>query len=141
MANETADTPGVSESQLAQMSIDDLRAHARKLGITGADELHQPELLTKVKDHHYAQAHSGRHRTPDGAGGNAGPAGSSGDGNTTADTPDVSESELARMPIDDLRAHARKLGITGADELHQPELLAKVKDHHYAQAHSGRHRD
>jgi hypothetical protein len=52
----------------------------------------------------------------------------------------VSESELARMRIDELRDHARRCGVSGVDELRQPELLAKVKDFHYAQAHGGRHR-
>ena len=36
------------------------------------------------------------------------------------------------MKMDELREHARTLGIDGADELHKPELLAKVKDHHAA---------
>ena len=59
----------------------------------------------------------------------------------TPDTPDVSETKLAALKMDELRAHARKLGIDGADELHKPELLAKVKDYHYAQAHGGKHRN
>ena len=60
--------------------------------------------------------------------------------NSTADTPDVSETELARMKIDDLRRLAREQGIDGADDLRRPELLARLKDHYYAQAHGGRHR-
>ncbi|WP_219419998.1 Rho termination factor N-terminal domain-containing protein [Pseudonocardia nigra] len=44
------------------------------------------------------------------------------------------------MRIGELREHARRLGIDGADQLHKPELLAKVKDRHYTRAHSGRHR-
>jgi hypothetical protein len=36
------------------------------------------------------------------------------------------------MKLGELRTHARKLLIAGADELHKPELLAKVKDHHDA---------
>ena len=35
------------------------------------------------------------------------------------------------MKLGELRAHARKLQIEGADELHKPELLAKVKEQHY----------
>jgi hypothetical protein len=62
VANSTADTPEVSETQLAGMRIDELRKHARERSIEGADDLHQPELLAKVKDYHYAQAHGGRHR-------------------------------------------------------------------------------
>ena len=63
MANSTPDTPDISETKLAALKMDQLRAHARKLGIDEADELHKPELLAKVKDHHYAQAHDGKHRT------------------------------------------------------------------------------
>lgn len=62
MGNSTADTPGVSETALGEMRVAELREHARSQGITGVDELHKPELLTKVKDHHYAQAHDGAHR-------------------------------------------------------------------------------
>jgi hypothetical protein len=127
MANSTPDTPDVSETKLAALKMDELRAHARKLGIDGADELHKPELLAKVKDYHYAQAHGGKHR--DGSG-----AGSSTDGRPSA-------SELSSMKLGELREHARKHGIDGADELHKPELLAKVKDYHYAQAHGGKDRD
>jgi hypothetical protein len=138
MSNSTADTPGVSETELARMKVDELREHARKLGIQDPDDLHQPELLAKVKDHHYAEAHGGRHR--EGGRDAAGASGPSAGGNSTADTPEVSETELGQMKVDDLREHARKLGIQGVDDLHQPELLAKVKDHHYAEAHGGRHR-
>src|SRR5215213_3691215 len=127
MANSTPDTPDVSETKLAALKMDQLRSHARKLGIDGADELHKPELLAKVKDYHYAQAHGGKHR--DGSG-----AGSSTDGRPSA-------SELSSMKLGELREHARKHGIDGADELHKPELLAKVKDYHYAQAHGGKDRD
>ena len=41
------------------------------------------------------------------------------------------------MKLGELREHARKLGIDGADELHKPELLAKVKDHHAADSGGG----
>src|SRR5918993_383530 len=127
MANSTPDTPDVSETKLAALKMDQLRAHARRLGIDGADQLHKPELLAKVKDYHYAQAHGGKHR--DGSG-----AGSSTDGRPSA-------SELSSMKLGELREHARKHGIDGANELHKPDLLAKVKDHHYAQAHGGKYRD
>src|SRR5918994_1148354 len=192
MVNSTPDTPDVSETKLAALKMDELRRHARKLGIDGADELHKPELLAKVKDHHYAQAHGGKHRNGSGGGTGSSPSASelssmklgelreharklgidgadelhkpellaelkdhhttdSGgrrassaarnrSGNSTPDTPDVSETKLAALKMDELRRHARKLGIDGADELHKPELLAKVKDHHYAQAHGGKNR-
>src|SRR3954468_12750107 len=126
MGNSTPHTPDVSETKLAALKMDELRAHARKLGIDGADELHKPELLAKVKDYHYAQAHGGKHRDGSAA------------GSPTNGRP--SAAELSSMKLGELREHARKHGIDGADELHKPELLAKVKDHHYAQAHSVKHR-
>src|SRR5689334_2894064 len=67
MANSTPDTPAVSETKLAALKMDQLRAHARKLGIDETDELHKPELLAKVKDYHYAQAHGGKRRNGSGA--------------------------------------------------------------------------
>src|SRR4051812_22011551 len=98
------------------MKLGELREHARKHGIDGADELHKPELLAKVKDYHYAQAHGGKDRDGSGSG--------------SPTTSHRSVSELSSMKLGELREHARKLGIDGADELHKPELLAKVKDHH-----------
>src|SRR5215210_5898306 len=77
MANSTPDTPEVSETKLAALKMDELRSHARKLGIDGADELHKPELLAKVKDHHYAQAHGGKHRPDTGSGSTGGAGGPS----------------------------------------------------------------
>src|SRR5690349_4738961 len=118
MTNSTPDTPEVSETKLAALKMDQLRAHARKLGIDGADELHKPELLAKVKDYHYTQAHGGKHR-------NGSSASSSASGHPSA-------TELSSMKLAELREHARTLDIDGADELHKPELLAKVKDHHAA---------
>ena len=57
--------------------------------------------------------------------------------NSTADTPGVSETKLAKMRIKDLRQHARERGIEGSDDLHNPELLRMVKDWHYARTHRG----
>ena len=57
--------------------------------------------------------------------------------NSTPDTPDVSATKLAAMKLGELRAHARKLRIEGADELHKLELLAKVREHHYVGEVSG----
>ena len=80
MVNSTPDTPDVSETKLAALKMDELRRHARKLGIDGADELHKPELLAKLKDHH----------TTDSGGRRASSATRNRSGNSTPDTPDVS---------------------------------------------------
>ena len=64
----------------------------------------------------------------------------SGGGNSTADTPNVSESALTRMRKGDLQDYARSIGLREIDDLKKPELLAEVKDKVYADAHGGRHR-
>lgn len=148
MPNRTPDTPGVSESALGKMKIAELREHARKRGIDGAEDLRKPELLARVKDWHHAREHAGGAKKTSGTknGGGARSAGRTGTGknsargNTTADTPGVSEAALSRMKVGELRAHARERGIDGADELRKPELLVAVKDWHYAQEHGGRRR-
>jgi stress response protein YsnF len=128
-------------SELSSMKLAELRAHARKLGIDGADELHKPELLAKVKDAHYAQAHGGKHH--DGSGGkhHAGSGAESTGGsemrssaeqdrgrNPTPEPPDVSETKLAPMKMDELRPHMPEPGIDGVDEPHKPELPTEVTD-------------
>src|SRR3954453_15078937 len=100
MANSTPDTPEVSETKLAALKMDELRSHARELGIDGADELHKPELLAKVKDHHYAQAHGGKHR-PDTGSGSTGRAGGPSTvnedrgGHSTSDTQEADKTALS----------------------------------------------
>ena len=60
--------------------------------------------------------------------------------NSTADTPNVSETALAGMRKGDLQDYARGIGLKKVDDLKKPELLAMVKDKVYADAHGGRHR-
>jgi hypothetical protein len=157
MANATADTPDVSETKLARMKKDELREYARGIGLKNVDDLKKPELLAQVKDKVYADAHGGRRRGGAGTskngqangGKNARGAAAAKDGNgtkgrrggnSTADTPDVSETKLARMKKDELREYARGIGLKSVDDLKKPQLLAQVKDKVYADAHSGRHR-
>ena len=61
-------------------------------------------------------------------------------GNSTPDTPNVSETDLARMRKGELRDYARGIGLNKIDDLKKPELLAQVKDKVYADAHGGKHR-
>src|SRR5690349_8402127 len=56
--NDTPNTPGLSETELREMKIDDLRERAREEGVSGASSMKKEELVDAV---------SARYR--DGAGG------------------------------------------------------------------------
>ena len=123
--------------------MDELRSHARKLGIDGADELHKPELLAKVKDHHYAQAHGGKHRSDTGSGSPAGAGGPSTvnevrGGHSTPDTPEANKTALSTASTDKPQHRPSSPDVPSpdvdspevdeADESAQPELRATVAD-------------
>src|SRR3954453_16221825 len=143
MANSTPDTPDVSETKLAALKMDELRSHARKLGIDGADELHKPELLAKVKDHHYAQAHGGKHRPDSGSGSTGGAGGPSPvkedrGGHSTPDTQEANKTALGTASTDTPQDRPSSPALPSqalhssevdeADEPAQPELHATVAD-------------
>ena len=46
--NDTPDTPGLSETELREMKIDDLRERARAEGVSGASSLRKEELVDAV---------------------------------------------------------------------------------------------
>ena len=47
-------------------------------------------------------------------------------GNQTANTPDLSETQLREMKIDDLRERAREEGVKGASSLRKEELVDAI---------------
>ncbi|TLM73248.1 Rho termination factor N-terminal domain-containing protein [Pseudarthrobacter sp. NamB4] len=47
-------------------------------------------------------------------------------GNQTPDTPDVSETELRKMKVDELRQEAREEKIAGASGMRKEELVREV---------------
>src|SRR3954449_4284800 len=143
MTNSTPDTPEVSGTKLAALKMDELRTHARKLGIDGADELHKPELLAKVKDHHYAQAHGGKHRPDSGSGSTGGAGGPSPvkedrGGHSTPDTQEANKTALGTASTDTPQDRPSSPALPSpalhssevdeADEPAQPELHATVAD-------------
>ena len=44
-------------------------------------------------------------------------------GNQTPNTPRVSESEISRMKVDDLRSQLKRRGVAGISALRKPELV------------------
>ncbi|MBW9109075.1 Rho termination factor N-terminal domain-containing protein [Microbacterium ureisolvens] len=49
-------------------------------------------------------------------------------GNQTPDTPDLKESELREMKVDELRAKARDAGVPGAADLNKEELVEAISE-------------
>jgi len=75
--NDTPDTPGLSETELRETKIDDLRVRAREEGVSGASSLRKEELVDAI---------SARYR--DGGGGR-------GNGSGNRDGGEPSEQDLA----------------------------------------------
>ncbi|WP_446685819.1 SAP domain-containing protein [Micromonospora halotolerans] len=44
-------------------------------------------------------------------------------GNQTPNTPDIDESEIARLKVDELRSRLRARGVTGTSDMHKPDLV------------------
>ncbi|TDC69872.1 hypothetical protein E1193_30250, partial [Micromonospora sp. KC606] len=44
-------------------------------------------------------------------------------GNQTPNTPEISESEISRMRVDDIRGQLRRRGVSGISALRKPELV------------------
>jgi hypothetical protein len=51
-------------------------------------------------------------------------------GNQTAGTPDLSETDLRAMKIDDLRKRAREEGVSGASSMKKEDLVEAISAHH-----------
>src|SRR5689334_797172 len=57
--------------------------------------------------------------------------------NDTPNTPDVSESKIARMKVDDLRRELKSRGVKGTADLKKPELVKKLIKAEVAASRSG----
>jgi hypothetical protein len=51
-SNETANTPEVSETQLREMRIDQLRERARQEGVEHAEQMRHEELVDAISARH-----------------------------------------------------------------------------------------
>ena len=134
--NQTPNTPDVSETKLRSMKVDELRKEAREEHIAGASDMHKEELVKAVAKARQEDHDGGRKEGSRSGSGNSGRAssGNSGSGkegrdepgNQTPNTPDVSETELRSMKVDELRKEAREDHIPGASGMRKEELVKEV---------------
>jgi hypothetical protein len=147
--NDTPNTPGVNESEIAAMKVDDLRKRLSRRGVTGTADLKKPELVKKLVKALVAENRAGStKRTPTAgktlassasakksaqaksAQTKSAPAKSSSRNSTgrnaTPNTPAVDESVIARLKVGELRRRLDEHGVKGTAELKKPDLVKKL---------------
>jgi hypothetical protein len=135
--NQTPSTPDLSETELRRMHMEQLREKARQEGVPGANQLRKDDLVKAI-----SARHRERHKQMAGVGGQrrrgdqqahtgGQPAeGKSIPGNQTPGTPDLSETELRRMHMEQLREKARQEGVPGANQLRKDDLVKAISARH-----------
>ncbi|MCP3784338.1 hypothetical protein NLX85_13265, partial [Micromonospora sp. A3M-1-15] len=142
--NQTPNTPDINESEIARLKVDQLRDRLRRRGVTGTADMRKPDLVDALVQalregrkttRSRGGSGSGRDRASSasgpgrrGTGGRPGTAprgrGNGGEqpGNQTPNTPDINESEIARLKVDQLRDRLRRRGVTGTADMRKPDL-------------------
>ncbi|MFC7530852.1 hypothetical protein [Actinoplanes sp. GCM10030250] len=115
--NDTPNTPEVSESKIARMKASDLRTRLARRGVKGTADMKKPELVEKYVKAELKSAKSAKK--------NARSTKNPTSGNDTPNTPEVSESKIARMKVADLRAQLSRRGVKGTADMKKPELVEK----------------
>jgi hypothetical protein len=132
--NETPNTPEVSESKIARMKASELRTRLARRGVKGTDEMKKPELIKKfikaesksAKTAQTAQtAKTAKTGTADGRSAKDGRK-KTASGNQTPNTPEVSESKIARMKASELRTRLARRGVKGTADMKKPELIKRL---------------
>ena len=108
--NDTPNTPNVSESKIARMKVDELRRALSKRGVKGTATLKKADLVKKL-----VKAERGGAKKKVSAG-----------RNETPNTPDVSESKIARMKVGELRKKLANRGVKGTADLKKADLVKKM---------------
>ncbi len=119
--NDTPNTPDVHESKIARMKVDELRKRLKDRGVKGTAELKKPDLVKKLIKS-YVNDSGSKKSTSKGRSSGKNPT----SGNDTPNTPDVNESQVARMKVDDLRKELKGRGVKGTAELKKPDLVKRL---------------
>ncbi|WP_255510005.1 SAP domain-containing protein [Micromonospora sp. AP08] len=132
--NQTPNTPDINESEIARLKVDQLRDRLRRRGVTGTADMRKDDLVKALVK---AMKDGAKKGTSARAGGSSGSgssrSGSSAKkttsssanppGNQTPNTPDVNESEIARLKVDELRSRLRARGVAGTADMQKAELV------------------
>ncbi|MGW4152636.1 SAP domain-containing protein [Micromonospora chersina] len=126
--NQTPNTPDINESEIARLKVDQLRDRLRRRGVTGTADMRKDDLVKALVK---AMKDGAKKSTSARAGGSS--RGSSSakkstssanpPGNQTPNTPDVNESEIARLKVDELRSRLRARGVTGTADMQKADLV------------------
>ncbi|MGW4292416.1 hypothetical protein ACWEH1_05095 [Micromonospora chersina] len=137
--NQTPNTPDINESEIARLTVDQLRDRLRRRGVTGTADMRKPDLVDALVQALREGRTTTRSRSDSGSRGSSGSRSGSGSrggsgstarrsggeqpGNQTPNTPDINESEIARLTVDQLRGRLRRRGVTGTADMRKPELV------------------
>ncbi|MGC3859236.1 SAP domain-containing protein [Micromonospora chersina] len=127
--NQTPNTPDINESEIARLKVDQLRDRLRRRGVTGTADMRKDDLVKALVK---AMKDGAKKSTAARAGGSSRSSSSSAKkstssanppGNQTPNTPEVNESEIARLKVDELRSRLRARGVTGTAEMQKADLV------------------
>ncbi|MEU1836032.1 SAP domain-containing protein [Micromonospora chersina] len=126
--NQTPNTPDINESEIARLKVDQLRDRLRRRGVTGTADMRKDDLvkaLVKAMKDGAKKSTSARSGGSSRGSSSAKKSTSSANppGNQTPNTPDVDESEIARLKVDELRSRLRARGVAGTADMQKADLV------------------
>ncbi|MFG3578881.1 SAP domain-containing protein [Micromonospora chersina] len=126
--NQTPNTPDINESEIARLKVDQLRDRLRRRGVTGTADMRKDDLvkaLVKAMKDGAKKSTSARSGGSSRGSSSAKKSTSSANppGNQTPNTPDVNESEIARLKVDELRSRLRARGVAGTADMQKADLV------------------
>ncbi|GGR65586.1 hypothetical protein GCM10010169_06170 [Micromonospora fulviviridis] len=127
--NQTPNTPDINESEIARLKVDQLRDRLRRRGVAGTADMRKDDLvkaLVKAMKDGAKKSTSARAGGSSRSGSSAKKTTSSSanpPGNQTPNTPDINESEIARLKVDELRSRLRARGVAGTAGMQKADLV------------------
>lgn len=126
--NQTPNTPDVSETELRDMKVDELRQEARDAGIGGTSGMKKEELVDAVAQARSGNGDSGKAGTGDG--GTPGGSETSGGGDTSDDAGAGPDGGKIRTGPDSSKSLKYSQEVTSPDEEPEREGRSLVTTHH-----------